>query len=305
MPISRRQALTATAAGVVAPLVKAAPATPKRRTRLSVSSYSYWHFKGPKFPIEDVIRDAAKIGFDGVEVLHRQMEADTPVYCHTLKKMAFEEGLDIVMLSIHQDFVTPDAAERKEMIDHTKRCMDIAMELGAPAIRINSGRWKTIKLFDDLMKVKGDEPPVAGYTTEDAFKWCIDSVQQCLEHAGKTGVTMAMENHWGLTTRVENLMEIVKRVDSPWLRVNLDCGNFPGEPYSGITKLAPLAKIVHAKTYPGGGVWYSLDIDYRRVATILSSAGYHGYVSLEMEGNEPAATAVPKSFKILRDAFGA
>ena len=76
------------------------------------------------------------------------------------------------------------------------------------------------------------------------------------------------------------------------LRVNLDCGNFPGEPYSGITKLAPLAKVVHAKTYPGGGVWYSLDIDYHRVASILAGADYHGYLSLEMEGNEPAATAV-------------
>lgn len=304
MPISRRQAITTAAGLAAAPLsVNAAPV--KRRTKLAVSSYSYWHFKGDKVPIENVIRDAARIGFDGVEVLHRQMDIETPAHCHMLKKLAFEEGVDIIMLSIHQDFVTPDAAERKQMIDHTKRCMDLAVEMGAPAIRINSGRWKTIKLFDDLMKVKGDEPPVAPYTTEDAFKWCIDSVQQCLEHAETTGVTMAMENHWGLTTRVENLIEIVKRVDSPWLRVNLDCGNFPGEPYTGITKLAPLAKVVHAKTYPGGGVWYSLDIDYNRVASILSNAGYHGYVSLEMEGNEPAATAVPKSLKVLRDAFGA
>lgn len=304
MPISRRQAITTAAGLAAAPLsVNAAPV--KRRTKLAVSSYSYWHFKGDKVPIENVIRDAARIGFDGVEVLHRQMDIETPAHCHMLKKLAFEEGVDIIMLSIHQDFVTPDAAERKQMIDHTKRCMDLAVEMGAPAIRINSGRWKTIKLFDDLMKVKGDEPPVAPYTTEDAFKWCIDSVQQCLEHSEKTGVTMAMENHWGLTTRVENLIEIVKRVDSPWLRVNLDCGNFPGEPYTGITKLAPLAKVVHAKTYPGGGVWYSLDIDYNRVASILSNAGYHGYVSLEMEGNEPAATAVPKSLKVLRDAFGA
>ena len=303
MPISRRQAITTAVGLAAAPLsVDAAPV--KRRTKLAVSSYSYWHFKGDKVPIENVIRDAARIGFDGVEVLHRQMDIETPAHCHMLKKLAFEEGVDIIMLSIHQDFVTPDAAERKLMIDHTKRCMDLAVEMGAPAIRINSGRWKTIKLFDDLMKVKGDEPPVAPYTTEDAFKWCIDSVQQCLEHAETTGVTMAMENHWGLTTRVENLIEIVKRVESPWLRVNLDCGNFPGEPYTGITKLAPLAKVVHAKTYPGGGVWYSLDIDYNRVASILTDAGYHGYVSLEMEGNEPAATAVPKSYKVLRDAFG-
>ena len=280
-------------------------AAPKRRTRLAVSSYSYWHFKGAKVPIEDVIRDAARIGFDGVEVLHRQMDSDSTTYCHKLKKMAFEEGLELVMLSIHQDFVTPDAAERKQMVDHTRHCMDLAVELGTACIRLNSGRWKTIKSFDDLMKVKGDEPPLAGYQTEDAFKWCIDSINQCLEHAEKTGVMMALENHWGLTTRVENLLEIVKRVNSPWLGINLDCGNFPGEPYTDFAKVAPQATIVQAKTYPGGGVWYSLDIDYHKIASILSNAGYRGYISLEMEGNEPAATAVPKSYKILRDAFGA
>lgn len=304
MPITRRQALT-TIAGATAAQGALALAAPTRRTKLAVSSYSYWHFKGPKVPIEDVIRDAAKIGFDGVEVLHRQMDNDSPAYCHKLKKMAFEEGLELVMLSIHQDFVTPDAAERKQMIDHTRHCMDMAVELGTACIRLNSGRWKTIKSFDDLMKVKGDEPPLPGYKTEDAFKWCIDSIQQCLEHAEKTGVMMALENHWGLTTNVDNLLEIVKRVNSPWLGINLDCGNFPGEPYASFTKVAPHATIVQAKTYHGGGVWYTLDIDYAKIAAILAKAGYKGYISLEMEGNEPAATAVPKSYKILRDAFGA
>ena len=306
MPISRRQALAATAtAGLVASPFAVTGAPVKRRTRLAVSSYSYWHFKGDKVLIESVILDAAKIGFDGVEVLHRQMDNDTPAYCHKLKKMAFEEGLELVMLSIHQDFVTPDAAERKQMIDHTRHCMDLAVELGTSCIRLNSGRWKTIKLFDDLMKVKGDEPALPGYKTEDAFKWCIDCIQQCLEHSEKTGVMMALENHWGLTTRVENLLEIWKRVNSPWLGINLDCGNFPGEPYTDFAKVAPHATIVQAKTYPGGGVWYTLPIDYNKIAGILANAGYKGYVSLEMEGNEPAATAVPKSYKILRDAFGA
>ena len=297
MSISRRQALATTAAGALA------LAAPTRRTRLAVSSYSYWHFKGPKVPIEDVIRDAAKIGFDGVEVLHRQMDNDTPAYCHKLKKMAFEEGLELVMLSIHQDFVSPDAKERKEMIDHTKHCMDLAVELGTACIRLNSGRWKTIKSFDDLMKVKGDEPPLPGYKTEDAFKWCIDSIHQCLEHAEKTGVMMALENHWGLTTNVDNLLEIWKRVNSPWLGINLDTGNFPGEPYPSFAKVAPHATIVQAKTYHGGGVWYTLDIDYTKIAAILANAGYKGYISLEMEGNEPAATAVPKSLALLRKAF--
>ena len=111
----------------------------------------------------------------------------------------------------------------------------------------------------------------------------------------KTGVMLALENHWGLTTSVDTLLRIHSAVRSPWLGVNLDTGNFPGDPYAGIEKLATLATIVQAKTYHGGGEWYTLDLDYPRIAGILRKAGYRGWVSLEMEGKEDAATAVPKS----------
>ena len=47
-----------------------------------------------------------------------------------------------------------------------------------------------------------------------------------------------------------------------------------------------------------------MDLDYKRVAEILRKVNFTGYVSLEMEGNEPAETAVPKSYAILREAFG-
>jgi sugar phosphate isomerase/epimerase len=50
-------------------------------------------------------------------------------------------------------------------------------------------------------------------------------------------------------------------------------------------------------------VWYTLDLDYPRIAKILKKAGFKGWVSLEMEGKEPAATAVPKSLDVLRKAF--
>ena len=311
MPITRRGALqsvagaaaTAAAALPLATQAQTTNNTSKKHVPIAVSTYSYWHFKGTKTPIEDVILDAAKLGFDGVEILHRQMDNETPAYCNKLKKMAFENGLCFPLLSIHQDFVSPEASERQKHIDHTKKCMDIAAQLGIPAIRLNSGRWKTIPSFDDLMKAKGEEPPIKGYTDNDAFKWCIDSIQACIPHAEKTGVMMALENHWGLTTRIDNVLKIWKAVNSPWLGINLDTGNHPVDPYPEIAKLAPHATIVQCKTYYGGGVWYTLDLDYKKIAGILRKANFHGWISLEMEGNEAASTAVPKSLATLRQAF--
>jgi L-ribulose-5-phosphate 3-epimerase len=308
--VTRRAALKLAALGPAALAAAApsragaaAPAAAPGSIRFAVSTYSYWHFEEQKYPVQKVIEQAAGLGFDGVELLHRQMDGETPAYLNQLKQLAFRHGLSLPMLSIHQDFVSPDAAERQEAVDHTRKCIALAARLGIPAIRLNSGRWNTIKSFDDLMKVKGDEPPIQGYSDEDAFRWCVDGIKACLADAEAAGVVLALENHWGLTTKVENLLRIHKDVGSPWLGINLDTGNWPGDPYEGIEKLAPYATIVQAKTYYGGGVWYTLDLDYPRIAKILKNAGFKGWISLEMEGKEPAATAVPKSLELLRAAF--
>jgi sugar phosphate isomerase/epimerase len=305
MSISRRQVLASAAAAAIPARGPAAASPAGGPIRLAVSTYSYWHFEPVKVPVEKIIEEAARIGFEGVEVLHRGMVEDAVPYLNRLKQCAFRNGMALPMLSIHQDFVQPDAAEREKHVAHTKRCIDLASQMSIPCVRLNSGRWKTIKSFDDLMKVKGDEPPLAGYRNQDAIQWCVASIEACIPHAEKSGVMLALENHWGLTTSVDTLLRIWRTVDSPWLGINLDTGNFPGDPYAGIGKLAPHASIVQAKTYHGGGVWYTLDLDYKRIAGILRSAGYRGWVSLEMEGKEPAETAVPKSYAILREAFRA
>jgi sugar phosphate isomerase/epimerase len=305
MEFNRRAFLSAAAAAAAFPDAAPAQSGGGNRTRIAVSTYSFWHFRRQKYPIEKVIEDAARLGFDGVEILHRQMEDETPTYMNRLKQLAFRHGLSLPMLSIHQDFVSPEAGERRKHIEHTERCIGLAAQMGIPAIRLNSGRWKTIKSFDDLMKVKGNEPPVEGYKLDDAFRWVVDSIRACLPAAEKAGVMLALENHWGLTTDIDMLLRIWREVNSPWLGINADTGNFPGDPYEGIAKLAPHAAIVQAKTYYGGGEWYTLDLDYKKIAGILTKAGFKGWVSLEMEGKEDAGTAVPKSLAVLREAFRA
>ena len=61
---------------------------------------------------------------------------------------------------------------------------------------------------------------------------------------------------------------------------------------------------MQCKTYFGGGRWYTLDLDYARIAAIMKKAGFKGYVSLEFEGKEDPLTAIPKSLELLRTHFG-
>jgi len=297
-------AASGTLAVALAPVPAQAAAAVRPRVKLAISTYSYWHFRDPKVPIETVIDEAARYEVSGVDILHRQMDAEDAAYCNKLKRHAFVNGIDLIALSIHQDFVDPDPEYRKQQIAHTIHCLELAHQLGVPAIRLNSGRWNTIKTFDDLMKARGIEPIPEGVTLDEGFKWCIDSIEQCLKVAEKLGVILALENHWGLTNTPEGMLRLLGAVDSPWLGALMDTGNFLENPYEKLRLIAPKTVFVQAKTYYGGGEWYTLDLDYRKVARILADANYRGYVSLEFEGKEPAATGVPKSLKMLKRAFG-
>jgi L-ribulose-5-phosphate 3-epimerase len=275
----------------------------KRGNLIGVSTYSFWHFEEKIVEVEDCITTAGEMGFDAVEILEKQMHAKSPAYLQRLKRRAFLCGLSLCGLSTHQSFMSPQPEKRKVGIDTTIASIEIAYALGIPTVRINTGHWGTAKDFDELMKQRGIESPLPGYTDEDAFPWVIECIEKCLPTAEKRGVVLGLENHWGLARTPAGLLRIVDAVKSPWLGVTLDTGNFLEDPYDKLAAIAPRATHVHAKTYFGGGVWYSLDLDYDRIAAILHKVNYRGFISLEYEGKENAKTAVPKSLAVLRRAF--
>jgi L-ribulose-5-phosphate 3-epimerase len=272
--------------------------------RIAVSTYSFWQFQNEHLKsIEKNIELAAAWGFDGVELLHMQMESEDNAYLQRIKRLAFTLGLDLCGLSIHQGFVSPDASVRAKHIAHTVKCIEMAYALGIPTMRVNTGRWGTSASFDALMANHGIEPCLEGYTDEDAFPWVIESLAACLPVAEKCGVTLGLENHWGLGLTAEGVLKIVNAINSPWLQVTLDTGNFLEDIARQRELLAPKTVYVQAKTYYGGGLWYEIDIDYKEVVALLNKHNYKGYVSLEMEGKEDPITAIPKSLALFRDTF--
>lgn len=280
------------------------PPAKARPNRIGISSYSFWGFNREDLrPIDVCLEHAAAMGFDGFEILQKQLTSTETTELMKIKRRAFLLGMDLMGYSTHQGFLSPDEAKRKGNLDHTIACLEQAYQLGIPTMRVNSGTWGTSKSFDDLMANRGQEKPLEGFDEEDAYGWVIEAYQKLAAEAGKRGVVMGLENHWGLGRTPEGVKRVIDAVDSPWLKATLDTGNFLEDPYDRLRQLAPDCVLLQAKTYHGGGVWYTLELDYPRIAKIMKEAGFTGYVSLEFEGKEDPLTAIPKSLATLRSAF--
>ena len=134
MHLSRRRFLgtsttlgAGTALTALTPTAEAAPHRAAAQVQLAIATYSYWHFRGPKVTVSTVIEKAAQQGIAGVDVLHRQMDipekepltADHRRHLADLKRHAFRHGVSLCCLSIHQDFVDPDPAVRRQHVEHT------------------------------------------------------------------------------------------------------------------------------------------------------------------------------------------
>lgn len=275
--------------------------------RLGLSTYSLWHFRGDPYPVSQALEDAARWGVAGVEILEVQLGEVDRAELHRLRRQAFLLGLDVYAVSTHQDFVSPHKEERQRQIAKTVRSLEVAEALGAACIRVNSGRWKTIPSFDALMAAGGREPPLPGYTEDDARGWVVESLEALLPEAERRGILLGLENHWGLTSTADGVLRILDQLPSPYVAAVLDTGNFPragSEMYEELDRIAPRAVLVHAKSYLGGGEWYDLPIDYHRIREILVRHGYRGYVSLEFEGRMDPHQGVPEALAELRDKLG-
>ncbi|MFO0011171.1 MAG: sugar phosphate isomerase/epimerase family protein [Planctomycetota bacterium] len=302
-------AAVASLASVSRPHLSLAQADSGARTTnpIGLSTYSLWRFKNEPFKdVAKCIDYASEVGFDGVEILLYQIsqtEMLSNAACQALKRRAFLAGLSLYGMSTHQGFVSPDPEVRRTNVELTIGQIELCYKLGIPTMRVNTGRWGTSKDFDQLMANRGIEPPLPGYTEDDGFPWVIEALERCLLTAERCGVVLGLENHWGLGLTPQGVLRIVNAINSPYLQVTLDTGNFLEDPYEKLEMLAPKTVLLQAKTYYGGGEWYELDLDYQRIGAMMRRHQYRGWVSLEFEGKEEYATAIPKSLELLRKAF--
>ncbi len=298
-PLTRRRFLaTAGAAGGVICTSLASPlkaVEPIERTgtpkfKFSLAGYSYRKLltgNPPELTLDDFFTDCARMGLEGTEPTSYYFPKPVTNHylCH-LKHLAFRLGLDISGTAIGNDFCHAPGPQRDAQLQLAREWIEHAAFLGAPVIRIFSGRQRD------------------GQTIEEAHRLAVEAIEEACEHATRYGVFLALENHGGLTATVEGMLKLVHDVKSPWFGVNLDTGNFHGEDiYGDLARLAPYALNVQVKVMVSGPDRGREPADFKRLAEILRKSGYRGYIVLEYEEADDPRQACPRYIEQLREAF--
>ena len=120
------------------------------------------------------------------------------------------------------------------------------------------------------------------------------------EYAGEKGVILGLENHGGVTEKAATIVKIVQQVNSPWVGINLDTGNFRQEPLRQIQMCLPYAVNFQVKSEIVGEDGKRQRSDWDRIIQMAAASGYQGYLALEYEAKEDPGTAVPRLLGELR-----
>ena len=219
MSLTRRDALRLTAVTPLASLLQrssAAAGQPQpdalTRVRLAVSTYSYWHFRIGEIPVQRVIEDAARLGFDGVEILHRQMDGRVAGLPQQAEAAAFRNGLALPMLSIHQDFVY---ARRRGAAEGHRAHRALHRARGTARHSRRAAQFRALEDDQVVRRPHEGERQRAAAARLHATTTRSSGASRASGHAcpppRRHGVMLALENHWGLTTDIENLLRIYKR----------------------------------------------------------------------------------------------
>jgi len=230
----------------------------------------------PNWTIEQIVKNAGAMGFDGVElrgIPNEHISPDEPRQeRERIRRLFADAGLQIASIMGYSRYIATDPAIREENIENAIKLLDLARDLNCPLQRVFIG------MPDGAFDLKAVVPRVA------------EGLKRVVAHAEKVGVKVAIETHdaW---TEGASVRAILDAVNSPMLGICWDVSNsYFIEPLEKTFAAIKEAIIhVHFKDakregdaivckLPGQG-----EVDLLGAAILLEQFGYDGFYSFEWE----------------------
>lgn len=255
--------------------------------KLAFSSNAYL-----RYPIEEAIARIAGLGYQGIELLADVPHA-WPAGLLDVQKQRIWDALAQHRLTIsninafmmnaiadprqpywHPSWIDPDPHYRAIRREHTKRALQLAVDLGAPHITTEPGG-----------------PLAEGQTRESATAIFYEELMPCVELAEKLDMRLLIEPEPELLIeRFDQYLEFVDRIDSKLVGLNFDIGHaycVGEDPQDWVAKMAThtvhyhLEDIaptrVHQHLVPGRGA-----IDFAATISAIKATGYEGWLTVEL-----------------------
>ena len=245
--------------------------------------------------LPDAVERIADHGYAGVEILGDEPHAYFPDFGEddrdALSNTLDDTGIEVSNINANTatgyyddappssffdpSVVTADDEGRAWRIDYTKRAIDLADEVGAPAVCLATGR------------------PLPGNPPEQAYEYLLDSLGTICEYAAERDVEVGIEYEPELLVEcTDEVLGLIEDVGHDALGVNLDVGHaavYGEDPAEAVRRCAGHITGVHIEDIVGGvrGKHYHRipgegDLDFRAIFDALDDIEYDGFATLEL-----------------------
>ncbi len=195
--------------------------------------------------------------------------------------------VDIAVDGGHSQYAM-DAVERKKAVTASNQWINVGVALGSPSIRTH------------IDGAKDSKPNVAR---------AADTLSRVAEYAAKKNVVVHLENDNPVSEDPFFIVQVIEKVNSPWLRALPDFGNSlaaHGEEFSDRAMEAMFAHaygICHVKDGEIDEQGKASRVDLAKTFAILKKHDYKGYCSIEYDAPgdpyKPTAALVDDTIKFL------
>ena len=261
------------------------------KVKFSVNAYTFNdQLRSGKMNFYDMMEFAADLGLDAVDLTgyyfdtYPNIPGDKTLF--QLKKKALELGLNITWTGVRNSFLTPNKTKRNNDIELIKNWLEVSSKLGASIMRVFPGFGKH-----------------KGATRDEVKEWMVTDFKECAKYAEKAGVLLGMQHHNEFLYKADEVIDILKRVDSEWFGLILDVGSVRrGNPYEEIATLAPYANYWFLKelVYTNG---VPEQVNMKKIVPILKENNYKGYISFESLTEGDPKEIVTRMFNDFNDAY--
>ena len=269
-------------------------------------TYAGLFYAGKALSLEDQIRKAKALGFDGLSIETKRPVASPvdlgPSDRTRIKAIAADEGVALCALESVSDFTGRLMEERENNLAMMRAVLELARDLGVPMV----------KIFAAWPGVINDEEAIAMYSPyergnhykrlypPDLRRWqrAIDGIREVADWASDLGITLALQNHAPvITPGYEDALAMMQEVERPNVKLCLDALLFYERQSAEYIKEAvqacgPHIVLTHYGAWnfdqsPNGDVVqqpapsFGGLINYEAFVRELRSIGYDGYLVSE------------------------